>query len=55
MQSEYRRRRLLNFLDPWQDSADTGFQLTQSFVALGNGGWFGVGLGDGRQKLFFSA
>ena len=53
MQSDYRRRRLLNFLDPWQDSADTGFQLTQSFVALGNGGWFGVGLGDGRQKLFF--
>ena len=53
MQSDYRRRRLLNFLDPWQDSADTGFQLTQSFVALGNGGLFGVGLGDGRQKLFF--
>lgn len=53
MQSDYRRRRLLNFLDPWKDSADTGFQLTQSFVALGNGGWFGVGLGEGRQKLFF--
>ncbi len=53
MHSDYRRRRLLNFLDPWKDSADTGFQLTQSFVALGNGGWFGVGLGEGRQKLFF--
>lgn len=53
MQSDYRRRRLLNFLDLWKDSADTGFQLTQSFVALGNGGWFGVGLGEGRQKLFF--
>lgn len=53
MQSDYRRRRLLNFMDPWKDSADTGFQLTQSFVALGNGGWFGVGLGEGQQKLFF--
>ncbi len=53
MQSDYRRRRLLNFLDPWQDPSDAGFQLTQSFVALGNGGLFGVGLGEGRQKLFF--
>ncbi len=53
MQSDYRRRRMLNFLDPWQDPTDAGFQLTQSFVALGNGGLFGVGLGEGRQKLFF--
>ena len=53
MQSDYRRRRLLNFLDPWQDPTDAGFQLTQSFVALGNGGVFGVGLGEGRQKRFF--
>ncbi len=53
MQSDYRRRRLLNFLDPWQDPTDAGFQLIQSFVALGNGGWLGSGLGEGRQKLFF--
>ena len=53
MQSDYRRRRMLNFIDPWQDPTDAGFQLTQSFVALGNGGIFGVGLGEGRQKLFF--
>ena len=53
MQSDYRRRRFLNFLDPWQDPTNAGFQLTQSFVALGNGGMFGVGLGEGRQKLFF--
>ncbi len=53
MQSDYRWRRLLNFMDPWQDPTNDGFQLTQSFVALGNGGLFGVGLGEGRQKLFF--
>lgn len=51
--SEYRRRRLFSFLDPWQDPENAGFQLTQSFVALGNGGIMGVGLGEGRQKLFF--
>ncbi len=53
MESDYRRRRLMSFLDPWQDPHDAGFQLTQSFVALGNGGFVGVGLGEGRQKLFF--
>ena len=53
MQSGYRRRRLMSFLDPWEDPTNAGFQLTQSFVALGNGGLAGVGLGEGRQKLFF--
>ena len=53
MQSGYRRRRLMSFLDPWEDPTNVGFQLTQSFVALGNGGLAGVGLGGGRQKLFF--
>jgi cell division protein FtsW len=53
MQSDYRRRRLMSFLDPWEDPNNAGFQLTQSFVALGNGGFAGVGLGEGRQKLFF--
>lgn len=53
MESDYRRRRLMSFLDPWQDPHNAGFQLTQSFVALGNGGFAGVGLGEGRQKLFF--
>lgn len=51
--SEYRLRRFLNFLDPWQDSMGAGFQLTQSFVALGSGGFWGVGLGESKQKLFF--
>ena len=53
MQSEYRRRRLMSFLHPEEDPADAGFQLMQSFVALGNGGFAGVGLGEGKQKLFF--
>src|SRR5215813_12588316 len=51
--SSYRRQRLLTFLAPWKDSADAGFQITQSFLAFGSGGPFGVGLGEGKQKLFF--
>ncbi|HEY3196946.1 MAG TPA: putative lipid II flippase FtsW [Nitrospirales bacterium] len=49
----YRRQRMLSFLDPWSDPEGTGFQVIQSFLALGGGGPFGVGLGEGRQKLFF--
>lgn len=49
----YRLRRLLSFLDPWDDPLDTGFQIIQSFIALGTGGWFGKGLGQSIQKLFF--
>ncbi|MBD0315371.1 MAG: putative lipid II flippase FtsW [Nitrospiraceae bacterium] len=51
--SSYRRQRLLTFLAPWKDASDAGFQITQSFLALGSGGSFGVGLGEGKQKLFF--
>lgn len=51
--SAYRRQRLLTFLAPWKDAADSGFQITQSFLAFGSGGLFGVGLGEGKQKLFF--
>ena len=51
--SSYRRQRLLTFLAPWKDAADAGFQITQSFLAFGSGGPFGVGLGEGKQKLFF--
>lgn len=46
-------RRWVGFLDPWGKASAEGFQLVQSFVAFGRGGWFGVGLGDGRQKLFY--
>jgi cell division protein FtsW len=44
---------MLSFLDPWSDPEGSGFQVIQSFLALGGGGPFGVGLGEGRQKLFF--
>src|SRR5438552_1911663 len=49
----YRRQRMLSYLDPWSDPTGSGFQTIQSFLALGGGGAFGVGLGEGRQKLFF--
>jgi cell division protein FtsW len=49
----YGYRRLLAFLHPWEDMQGMGFQIIQSFVALGSGGPWGVGLGDGKQKLFF--
>ena len=51
--SPYRRQRLTGFLDPWSDPYDSGFQLTQSLIAIGRGDWFGVGLGNGVQKLFY--
>lgn len=49
----YRMRRLTSFLDPWQTARGAGFQLIQSFIALGAGGGWGVGLGAGRQKMFY--
>ena len=53
MTSPYRMQRLTGFLDPWSDPYDTGFQLTQSLIAIGRGEWFGVGLGGSVQKLFY--
>lgn len=53
LSSPYRRQRFMTFLAPWKDPTDAGFQLTQSFLAFGSGGPFGVGLGEGKQKLFF--
>jgi len=49
----YRRKRMMIFLNPWADKRGAGFQIIQSFVALGSGGPFGVGLGQSRQKLFY--
>ena len=49
----YRVRRLLAFLDPWSSPLDEGYQLIQSYYALGSGGLFGVGLFSSRQKYLF--
>lgn len=49
----YRMRRVIGFLDPFADAQGSGFQLVQSFLAFGNGGVMGVGLGAGKQKLFY--
>ena len=51
--SPYRLKRILAFLNPWADPYDTGFQLTQSLIAIGRGEWFGVGLGSSIQKLSY--
>ncbi|HKX99444.1 MAG TPA: putative lipid II flippase FtsW [Steroidobacteraceae bacterium] len=51
--SPYRLQRLIAFLDPWADPYDSGFQLTQSLIAIGRGEWFGVGLGSSIQKLYY--
>ena len=49
----YRLARLTGFTDPWSDPFGSGFQLTQSLIAIGSGEWFGVGLGNSVQKLFY--
>jgi cell division protein FtsW len=51
--SSYRFARILAFFNPWKDPRGTGFQIIQSFIALGSGGLFGVGLGNSSQKLFY--
>jgi cell division protein FtsW len=51
--AEYRRRRLLAFLDPWQDPLGDGFQVIQSLIAVGTGGVWGRGLMRSMQKLFY--
>lgn len=53
IKAPYRLARIMAFLDPWEDSLGIGFQLTQSQIALGSGGLFGVGLGRSIQKLFY--
>jgi cell division protein FtsW len=45
--------RVTSFLDPWADPFNSGFQLTQSLIAIGRGEWFGVGLGESVQKLLY--
>jgi cell division protein FtsW len=53
MGSAYRRRRVLTFLNPWEDPLGDGFQIIQSFIAVGTGGVAGRGLMNGVQKLFY--
>jgi cell division protein FtsW len=53
MGTGYRRRRVLTFLDPWQDPLGDGFQIIQSLIAVGTGGVSGKGLMNGVQKLFY--
>jgi cell division protein FtsW len=51
--ANYRIGRFLAFWDPWKDPGGTGYQIIQSFLAFGAGKIFGVGLGEGKQKLFY--
>jgi cell division protein FtsW len=53
MNVDYRRRRIMSFLNPWADPSNSGFQIIQSWIAFGTGGLGGNGLGQGKQKLFF--
>ena len=53
MSADYRRTRLLAFLHPWDEAKSGGYQLVQSLIALGSGGWTGVGLGASRQKWLY--
>lgn len=51
--SPYRMRRIKAFLEPFEHRQGAGYQITESLMGFGSGGWTGVGLGDGRQKLLF--
>jgi len=51
--SPYRMKRIMAFLDPWAHRKDVGYQVAESLMTIGSGGIHGLGLGDGRQKLFF--
>jgi cell division protein FtsW len=49
----YRLRRMISFINPWDDPFDSDFQLSQALIAFGRGEWFGTGLGGSIQKLFY--
>ena len=53
MNAEYRIRRIVAFLNPWEHESNSGFQVVQSFYAFGRGGIFGSGIGSSSQKLFY--
>ena len=49
----FRSERIATFFDPWSDSLGTGYQMVQSLYAIGSGGFFGVGLGNSKQKYLY--
>ena len=49
----FRMKRLIVFLDPWADQQGAGFQVVQSLIAIGSGGWDGLGFAQGKQKMLF--
>ena len=49
----WRLRRMTSFLDPWADPLGAGYQVVQSLIAVGSGGWRGMGFAEGRQKMLF--
>jgi cell division protein FtsW len=53
LMEDYRRDRFLIFLDPWRDPQGKGFQIIQSMIAVGTGGWTGAGLMASKQKLYY--
>ncbi len=53
MMEGYRLKRVTTFLDPWSDPKDSGWQVIQSLYAIGSGGLFGLGLGEGKQKYLY--
>lgn len=53
MTSDYRKKRLTSFLDPFKDKMDESWQIVQSLYAIGSGGLYGMGLGQSRQKFLY--
>ncbi|SPD73627.1 Lipid II flippase FtsW [uncultured Desulfobacterium sp.] len=53
MRADYRIKRLMAFIDPWEDRQGIGFQIIHSFLAFGSGGFMGAGIGNSKQKLFY--
>ena len=49
----YRMKRVIGFLNPWEDALGKGYQLSHSLLSFGHGGWFGVGLGNSLEKLYY--
>ena len=50
---QYRLKRILTFLDPWKDPQGAGFQIIQSLIAIGSGGFWGIGISNSKQKFFY--